>query len=51
MISIAKTFDDYCYLCKFRCRKFYEETCYECIHDIANSDDSRKPVNFKEKEK
>ena len=50
MISIAKTFDDYCYLCEFRCRKFYEEPCNECLHSLANIDPN-KPVNFKEKEK
>ena len=46
MISIEKTFDDYCYMCEFRCRKFYEEPCYECLYSLANGDSS-KSVNFK----
>lgn len=50
MISILKTYDDYCYMCKFRHCKFYEEPCYECLLSMANND-SRKPVNFEEEEK
>ena len=50
MISIAKIFNEYCYMCKFHCCKFYEEPCYECLRSIANTD-SRKPVNFEEEEK
>lgn len=50
MISILKTYDDYCRMCKFRRCKFYEEPCYGCLRSMANND-SRKPVNFEEEEK
>ena len=47
MISIAKIIYEYCRMCKFRWRTFYEEPCAECLHNLGNSD-YRKPIKFEE---
>ena len=41
-------FDKYCTKCKFRDKKGSENPCCECLTYPTN-ENSRKPVNFKEK--
>lgn len=43
-------FDKYCEKCRFKDKKESDEPCHECLIYPVN-ENSKKPVNFKEKEK
>lgn len=43
-------FDKYCKDCEYFDSPDYLDPCHECLNNPSN-EDSRKPVNFKKKEK
>lgn len=41
-------FDEYCNKCEYYARSESEDPCWECLDNPIN-EDSRRPINYKEK--
>ena len=44
-------YEDYCKKCEHKPVKDHDDPCNECLDNPVRLDGSRKPINFKEKEK